>query len=219
MNLKTIRIFIVCVFSLLFLPAVAQDEYKAEIGIIGGGSYYLGDANSVLFGNIQPTYGGFFRYRINPRIALKGEFTSATIAGSGFINPVYVGDMSVEFNFFDLEIDQYKRFSKKYSTYIFTGVGFMTDLYTGQLMPEPSLPFGIGMKIKLKNRWNLNAQWSHRLLLNSDQMENTPAFNNPNGLNGSNIFRNDLLSSITVGLSFDIWEKPCDCKNNNYKRR
>ena len=68
------------------------------------------------------------------------------------------------------------------------------------------------MKLKLGNRWNINLQWSNRLLL-ADNLEAISTFNNPNGLNGYNIFNNDLLSTLTVGISFDILKRECNCMN------
>ena len=47
-------------------------------------------------------------------------------------------------------------------------------------------------------------------------MENKPELNDLNKLNGTNIFNNDLLSTLTVGISFDFWMKQCDCKVYNY---
>jgi hypothetical protein len=231
MKFKLIRLVIVvasCSFTTLLsaqekLPD--NDVYRAEIGITGGGSYYLGDANSRLFYNLQPTYGSFFRYVLNPRIAFRVELNSAQIAGNftylnttiPLNNTIYSADICGEFNFFDLENNPYKRLSKTFSPYIFAGIGGMTDLYIGQKLPEISIPFGIGMKLKLGNRWNLNLQWSNKLLL-SDYMEGNSSLNNPQSLNGSNIFNNDLLSTLTIGISFDIWKKECHCLNSNAKK-
>ena len=229
MKLRLIRFFILGVLALNMFYLQAQevklekDEYKAEIGIIGGGSYYLGDANSQLFNNMQLIYGGMFRYVIDARIALRAEFSSADIAGiyndqnslKSFKKTIYSADFCGEFNFFDLEKNPYKQFSKPFSPYIFTGFGGMTGLYATQKLPEVSWVFGLGMKVKLVKRLNLNIQWSNKLLLNSDYMEGKIALNNPAKLNGSNIFNNDLLSTVTVGISLDIWKKPCNCLNNN----
>lgn len=231
MKFKLIRlvVFVIAPFFTTLLSAQEKlpdmDVYKAEIGVTGGGSYYLGDANNKLFYNLQPSYGGFFRYVLDTRIAFRAELNSALIKGNfSYLNSpivinntVYSVDICGEFNFFDLENNPYKRFSKKFSPYIFAGIGGMTDLYMGQKLPEISIPFGVGMKFKLGNRWNLNIQWSNKLLL-SDQMEGIPALNNPAQLNGSNVFNNDLLSTITVGISFDIWKKECDCLNSNAKK-
>ena len=104
MNLKRIRFIIITIFALVFshFSALAQvkDEYRAEVGINGGGSFYIGDANSVMFNNMRLAGSGFFRYRFNPRLALRTELTYATVGGQGFKdNNVFVGDICGEFNF------------------------------------------------------------------------------------------------------------------------
>ena len=63
--MKLIRFFILGVFTLVSVQLAAQDEYHAEIGVNGGGSYYLGDANSQLFNNMQ---GLFIIFLTHPNI-------------------------------------------------------------------------------------------------------------------------------------------------------
>lgn len=217
MNSKLIRLVILSVLVILSASVQAQkemikDEYQAEIGLDGGGSFYLGETNTRIFNYPDIAYGGFFRYRLNPRIAFKADLSRVSVAGAGIpANPVFVGDLSGEVNFFDLEHDPFKRYSKTFSPFVFSGVSFLTDVYDGQTLPVMGLLFGVGVKVKLKNRWNLNAQWSNRLLF-SDKLEGSALlYNNPNTLNGSNIFNNDFLSTFTVGVSYDIWKKPCNC--------
>lgn len=218
--MRRVRLFIISVFALFSANTFSQVNYNIEIGVSGGGSYYLGDANSQLFNNMQQAYSGFFRYNLNPRFAFKAEFTKVSqIVGpnNSFVNKtVNIGDLCAEFNFFDLEIHESNRFCKKFSPFIFTGIGIMTDVYTNQKAPEACLPFGVGMKLKLAERWNLSVQWSNRLLF-SDNLEDNPKYNNSDNLNGSNVFNNDLLSTITFGISFNFWEKRCNCLNNNLK--
>jgi hypothetical protein len=225
MNFKLIRFLTLSVFVFFIAQLSAQklvrDEFRAEVGITGGGNYYLGETNNQLFSNMRVSYSGFFRYRFNPRLAVKAELSNVTVAGLGINNnPVFIGDLCGEFNFFDLEQNPYKRYSKIFSPYISAGVSVLTDVYIGQTMPEFGLPFGIGMKVKLNKRWNLNVQWTNRLLFN-DNLEGGSApdvnskYNNPNGLNGSNIFNNDIISTFTVGVSYDIWKKQCDCRNTH----
>lgn len=220
MKIKRVRLFIISVFVLFSANTFSQVNYNAEIGVSGGGSYYLGDANSQLFNNMQQAYSAFFRYNLNPRFALKAELTKVNqIVGpnNSFVNKaVNIGDLCAEFNFFDLEINESNRFCKKFSPFIFTGIGMMTDVYTNQKAPEACLPFGVGIKLKLAERWNLSAKWSNWLLF-SDNLEDNPKYNNSNNLNGSNLFNNDLLSTITVGVSFNFLEKRCNCLNNTFK--
>ena len=208
--MKLIRFFILGVFALLSVHLAAQDEYHAEIGVNGGGSYYLGDANSQLFNNMQFAYSGFFRYCLNPRLAAKIEIANTVVSETGFKNQARATDVCGEFNFFDLEKNEYKQFSKTFSPYIFGGFGGVVYSQSFTM----SIPFGIGMKVKLGNRLNFNAQWTTRLLL-ADNLEGLPAFNNSHGLNGTNLFNNDILSTFTIGLSVDIWKKLCDCENSS----
>ena len=226
MNMKLIRLFFLCMFcsitSLVSGQVIDLDVYKAEVGINGGSSYYIGEANKLLFNNMSIDYGGFLRYKINTRVAFRAELNRATVAGKGIKNNmVYVGDFCGEFNFFDLENNPYKRYSKTFSPYIFTGVSLFTDVYYNQPLPEIGLPFGVGFKVILAKRWNLDFKWSNRLLF-ADNLEgrSKPDFNNiynnPEGLNGSNIFNNDLLSTLTIGISYNIWKKECDCLNSSY---
>jgi hypothetical protein len=229
MKLKLIRfLFLIGATFATFLVRAQEDKpdlrvYKAEIGLSGGGSYYLGDANSQLFSNMQLAYGGFFRYILNPRIAFRAEFNNTDIVGNSvvFRNTINSTDFCAEFNFFDLEKNTYKQFSKTFSPYIFAGIGGISGKYTdGKNNTSDSLkisiPFGVGMKVKLGNRWNLNVQWSSKLML-SDTMEGVEALNNPNKLNGTNIFNNDLISTVTVGISFDIFEKTYNSENKYYR--
>ena len=252
MFIKIIRFIIVSMLIFFYLQASAQDEYRAEIGLAGGGAYYLGDANKMPFRNTQLNYGGFLRYRFNNRIALRAEINNTKIKGNytgktkltnndsiiSFENSnIYAADLCAEFNFFDLEQIKKTRLSKIFSPFIFAGVGLMNYPYSirkivepysdsiQKKILEPCISFGIGFKVKLAERWNLNAQWSNRLLLFSDQIEGITELANPNKLNGSNIFNNDMLSTLTIGVSYDIWKKQCDCKNietskdkHNYKK-
>ncbi len=202
----------------------AQDVYRAEIGLLGGGAYYLGDANYFLFHNTQFNYGVFFRYKVNPRIALRAEINRTKIVGEYITNinntipfensTIYTADLCGEFNFFDFERSKNNRLSKLFSPYIFGGLGAISDKYIGRAFPDACSTFGVGFKLKVVKRWNLNIQWTQRLLLFSDKIEGVDDLNNPNGLNGSNIFNNDLLSTLTLGVSYDIWKKTCDCINS-----
>lgn len=230
MILKTIRCFVTCILILLCSRVSSQNEYRAEIGISGGGSHYIGDANSQLFKNVQPAFGGFFRYKLNPRVSIKMELISTGIVGtfktstaSYLLNKqINAGELVGEVNFFDFEKIRYNRLSKNFTPYVFGGIGGMTSLYSGQSFPELCIPFGIGMKVKMGGRWKLNIMWSNKLLLADNLEEDTKptirtALNNEANLNGTNIFNNDLLSSLTVGVSLDIWKKQCDCINTRYK--
>jgi len=232
MILKKIVLLAFCISFLTGFRANSQEQYKAELGVLGGEAFYLGDANSQLFKNMQLTYGGFFRYKFNPRLALKVEAATTTINGVFATNDstyklnkaINYGEIVGEFNFFDFEKNKNNRFSKIFSPYIFVGIGGITGMYTGQVIPEVYIPFGVGLKLKIADRWNLHAQWSSKLLTKDNLEEKInpkiiTKLNNFGDLNGVNPFNNDLLTSVSMGISFDFWKKPCDCKNSATSKR
>jgi hypothetical protein len=212
MNLKAIRYFSICVLITFCTNISAQDNYHAEIGITGGGAYYLGDANSQLFNNSTLTYGALLRYKLNPRIAFRAEWNRTKVVWTeNFVgNNINALDICGEFNFFDLEKNEYKRESRTFSPYIFAGIGVANYSYLNNSIYTPTVPFGVGIKVRLNAKWNLNAQWSNRLLM-SDKLEGIALLNNPNNLNGTNFLNNDLLSTATIGFSYNFWKKKCDC--------
>lgn len=223
MYLKIKRIILVGVFCCFCLHLSAQrDEFRAEIGILGGVAYYIGDANSIPFNNLTPAFGALFRYKFSPRLAARAEFTRTSIFGgeltptvdTRFDNPINVFDIAGEFNFFDLERSINRRSSRIFSPYIFVGLGMMNYLYEENQQVNQqftlSLPFGVGIKVKMGQRFNFNAQFSNRLLF-ADNLEGISVFNNPHGLNGNNPLNNDLLSTLTIGVTYNIWRRCPGC--------
>lgn len=223
MKFRLISVLILLCTTLNISSVSAQENYRAEIGINGGGSFYLGEGNNALFRNIQPAFGLIYRQKFNPRIAGHINWNNTSIVGNAILadgstelynNVVNAVDFCGEFNFFDLEKKEYKPFSKTFSPFIYAGIGGL--LYNSEIPPtfkeRISIPFGVGFKMMLGERFNLNLMWSNRLSL-TDKLEGITSLNNPAGLNGSNIFNNDLLSTITVGLTFNIFKEKCDCSD------
>jgi hypothetical protein len=87
MNFKLIR-YAITGFLLLGagLMNAQEDTYFAEIGVHGGSSYYLGDANNVLFKNAQLSYGLIYRQKFNPRLAAHLSWNSTAVAGKGIVD-------------------------------------------------------------------------------------------------------------------------------------
>jgi len=229
MNFKIIRYLLAGFFLVLLNALKAQNSeqvYFSEIGVNGGTSFYIGDANSTLFKNPQLSAGIIYRQKINPRLAAHFEWNYTTVKGSGtitdgssalFNNTLNVFDICGEFNFFSYERKPYLPFSQIFSPFIFAGIGGMLYQYenTSLNFPKFSIPFGVGFKLMLGNRFNINLMWSQHLLL-SDQMEGISVFNNPAGLNGTNLFNNDLLSTFSLGITYNFWKKKCNCSNETF---
>ena len=231
--------FLSLLLILNHLPAFTQnDPYRAEIGVQTGLNVYAGDANSIanrdlFFSNLQnmkSDIGAVFRYRFNQRLALRVGYDYTSARGNYSYkdasdtynamlnNSLHVMDVWGEFNFFDLENNPYKRFSKRYSPFIFAGIG-------GVIMPAYNdamgrnytftIPFGVGFKMKFAQRWNFNLQLTNRLLL-GDDLEGLAQFDNPLPATIFNPMNHDMLSGFSIGFSYDFWTRECDCNENSF---
>ena len=117
--------------TLLSFPASSQ---TLELGLFGGGSYYLGEMNTAVhFSETQIAYGALARFNVNKRWAFKLSYSrgklkgddvkNAFIAENGLNFETKVNDISVvaEFNFLEYFTGSKKNF---FTPYIFAGFGF-----------------------------------------------------------------------------------------------
>src|SRR5450830_1552314 len=86
---------------LFLLPAGMKGQaYRMELGLLGGGSSYMGDANSTKpLMNEQATFGLLGRYNLNGSMALKANLLSGGVSGStiGDAN-AYLNGEELQFN-------------------------------------------------------------------------------------------------------------------------
>lgn len=142
MDVKTLKMhrflaltgFSVCVFLFLcFLPFRGYSQSYGEVGVFGGGSYYIGDLNpGKHFMLIKPAFGGFVRHNFNERIAIKGAVSVGSVSGDDAISKYNldrnlnftstVTDISTTFeiNFFEYFIGSLRHFL---TPYMYGGAG------------------------------------------------------------------------------------------------
>ncbi|MDO9153303.1 MAG: DUF6089 family protein [Paludibacter sp.] len=219
---RIIRCSLAVLFSLFVFQLPAQSDYLAEIGINAGGSYMLDNHNGVPFKNSKLDFGVIYRHNFNERLSAHAEWNNTRISFFNQFSALPIDtiglnmiDFCGEFNFFDLIKKEYKPMSKSFSPYIFAGLGMAFTQNTVSVFPfgYGYIPFGIGIKYKMGNRFNVNAKWAHRLIFN-DKIEGTESV-----LNGTNFLNNDLNSTFTIGVSYDFWKKPCDCNNSHLLKK
>lgn len=198
-------------FVLVATLAVGQTDYKGEFGIALGSSFYLGETNKTLFQDNSLTYGLLYRHKLNERLSLSGMYNTTTLENISFRQPVKALDVSGEFNFFDYEDKVYRPNSRKHTLYLHAGFGAIFSTYAGQPATGFSVPAGLGYKIMLGKVMHLNFIWVHRLMLN-DKLEGLSVHNDPRGLNGSNFFNNDMMSTISVALTVNVFKECWDCR-------
>lgn len=79
------RIIIVSIFCVLFGATGFSQGFKtsAEVGVFGGGSYYIGDLNRTKhFVYSKFAYGGIFRYNLSTRHSLRFTVNYGNVYGS-----------------------------------------------------------------------------------------------------------------------------------------
>ena len=55
---------------------------RSEVGFLFGGTYYIGDLNRFNnFTNMQLAGGLLYRYQVNPRVGLRGNFMYGNVKG------------------------------------------------------------------------------------------------------------------------------------------
>lgn len=169
-------LLIILLMTLAVLTAQAQ-QYKYEVGPYLGMTGYLGEANNGnLFKHPSFTIGGLFRYNHNSRWAFKANLNYANIRGDSMYDESWYPDganhkfssslidlgLTAEFNFLNYGIGpQYKKL-KPISPYMVAGVGFVFAICNGHNQASFTIPIGIGVKYKFKERLNLGFEFTMR---------------------------------------------------------
>ena len=178
------KLFLILLILTVYGSTNAQ-QY-AEIGVFGGGSYYLGELNpGQQFLHTRPAFGAFLRHNFNERLAIRGGFTYGTLHGEdvnldrGLNFTSYVSDISatMELNFFNYFIGSLRSFA---TPYMFVGASvFMFNpkaTYNGNTFvlhdentedmskiykrTQFAVPFGIGVKYSLTRFMGISASWT-----------------------------------------------------------
>jgi opacity protein-like surface antigen len=135
-----IRISLIILFSICSFLAEAQISKRnfrqKEVGLFGGGSYYLGDINPRRhFIPSHPAIGGFFRFTPNYRYAFRLGLNYGTVSASdskskepdqlernlNFRSRIYDAQAIAEFNFVEYRIGHPNHI---FTMFVFGGLGF-----------------------------------------------------------------------------------------------
>jgi hypothetical protein len=225
------RWFTTGLLSASFLLVHAQ-EYMYEIGGMGGGASYMGDANkTVPWQRMNPALGVVFRYNANFRIAFKGDLTWGRVSGSteGLANVfpnqaqatfsrnlVEMGGQ-FEYNFFPYS-DKFPYLNtKRLSPYLLIGLGVTVAPGNGATFTSLNLPVGAGVKYKLKNRINIGCEFAVRKLFGDgfDLSKGNKLLDNPYGITGNVMKNNDWYSLWMLSVTWDFGPRNRSCNSAN----
>lgn len=225
--------FISVIFIWITFCSLSYGQYKMQIGAAYGGNFYLGDGNpSYPFLQIQDQYGGLVRILVSPRYAVKVNVYYGSMNGSTkYSSNVLPGNANYTFskNFWDIGVDLEYNFlplsnekgetNFKFTPYIFSGLGF--TLLTGGsngLVVAPHLPFGGGVKWKVRENITLGAELGMRKMF-TDELDTYSAgdiLNDPYKLNGSSIINNDYYTCFGIFATISLFKQQWNCGSMGY---
>ena len=214
-----------------FLPssALAQEdpEYRMEVGAGIGTVSYLGDYNGDLLGNMQPIGTLLAKYRPNPRMSwafgvgygkLKGDiahektwYPDMENLTQTFSNPLIDAGMRFEYNFWAYGTGREYRGARPVAPFIAFGLGSTYVTTSDGGVFSLNMPLGVGVKYKVSDRLNLNAEWRVHFT-GSDRLDGVE---DPYTVKSSGLFKNtDCYSIIQLSLTYDILAKCKTCNND-----
>ena len=199
-----------------------------EIGVFVGGSNYIGDIGRENFIYPNDFMGGvLYKRNINPRIALRGNFTYAKISdndkdsnnlgrynrGISFKNSVKELAVGMEFNFFEYNLDN---FQMTHTPYILLQLGAVNyrvaedeigvQEYDYKNKTSFIMPIGVGYKFKLTEGFAAAAEiraqytWQDDLDYNNKEIESL-TYGNPND--------NDWYVLTGISFVYTFGRPPC----------
>ncbi|HOI26734.1 MAG TPA: DUF6089 family protein [Paludibacteraceae bacterium] len=229
MHYNNIKCFLVLLFS-IFCFSISNAQYVGEFGIMGGISYYNGDANSTTpFVENHPAVGGLLRARINTRSVIKFDLMRATISGNTenfdnqfpnnqqaeFKRDFWDLGLQYELNFFKFGPESWDRTIKCHTPYVLIGPGLAIYQDRGDKNTYAfNIGFGVGYKYKFFDRFNIGIEWSMRKLFRDDfdVTKNDDKFlDDSYKLGNSSLKNNDWYSLCCVYFSIDIIKRKGRC--------
>ncbi|MBD5374112.1 MAG: outer membrane beta-barrel protein [Bacteroides sp.] len=211
----------------VFIPAVlpAQEaRYRWDVGLSAGVSGYEGDANSGFwFRRPGLAVAALGRYNFDTRWALRIQGGMMTLSGAtGDMNTALPDGASYtfrstlamletrgEFNFFPYGIGEtYKRL-RTWSPYVSLGLGGVMSASEGKNYLTMSIPVGVGVKFKPRERLNLGVEFTVAKTL-GDHLDGA-ALSDIYTIKSSFFKNTDLYTSLTFSVTYEFGERCTVC--------
>jgi hypothetical protein len=212
------------------LPAKGQ---KHEIGLGIGVLNYSGDiAKLPNFAMSRPAINGFYRLNFSPVVSMRTSLLFAKLAGkesgsdalgktrqAAFEANLNQLALTFEYNFFNYQYGG-KRGDRRLTPYFAAGLSVFnfehssvntTDDVDARYAFQFAIPFGLGLKYRLKSRLNFNAEFMANKTFTDylDGVSSYPLGNAPATRYFSNPLTTDWFYYLGVSLSYTFYKIYC----------
>ena len=234
-SVALLLIFLVCGAA----SAQTDLEYKMEMDAGVGTCFYLGDANSTPYAHMSGMGGVLARWIFNPRMVVKGNLAFGHIGGTSegrFIptdatSPTPAGGVPTTVKFQRNLVDFGAQFEMNFwgygagggykenspiTPYALAGMGVTVALGGAGTRGALNLPIGVGVKYKVKPRWNIGLEWTMRFTT-CDELDapskNRAQLVQPYGIKSVGLKNKDCYSFTTFYVTYDMFAKLRKCNN------
>lgn len=225
--IKNLVISLACAMPSMCL-AQSDYQYRMEIGAGVGVVTYQGDLGGSLTKNMQPMASVVLRRVFNPYMALKFSAAYGKLKGSSADSNTYYPDyaasqyrfnktlvdagVTYEYNFWPYGTGQDYRGAKRFTPFIFAGLGATYAGGEGNSAFTANVPIGLGVKYKAGKRLNVALEWAEHFSM-SDKLDGVKDLY---GIKSSGLFKNtDCYSAIQLTLTYSFMPKCRTCHNED----
>lgn len=224
---KTFLLMLLMTCSLR-MSAQQEPEYLMEVGGGVGVMNYLGDFNSSLVKDFQPSASIVLRRLFNPYMGLRANVSYGKMKGSSkdvetyypgmqdepyrFDNSLLDVGITYEYNFWPYGTGREYWGAKKLTPFVFGGIGATYVKTDEKNVFTANIPIGVGVKYKVANRVNVGVEWSMHFSL-SDKLD---GMKDPYLIESKGAFKNtDCYSVLQVTVTYSFMAKCKTCHNDN----
>ncbi len=224
--MKKLHLFYALLLSLCFSQGLKAQEFRYDLGVDLGTSYYAGDLARKGFVAPQSFTAGFVaRYKLNFRWAMRANLSyqglrsryayakNAFVGGrddltfsSSLVNLAY----GMEFNFLPLSNKYRYLNTSSFSPYVYAGLGIGFAWGEDDTVFAPNVALGIGAKYQFSSRWTLSAtwQWAYSFTDKLDALsKESEVLANPYQIKYGFLKGRDGFARITIGLSYACFRR------------